>query len=97
MTVWYRPDSSWKKTELYYRTFVGGESLSSVAMEKACCGWYKAVVPDSKGGKVRLAFTDGSEWDTGGMRYYATGDSAAVAGGQVIADVTPNCVATTKQ
>ena len=31
--VWYRPDSSWKKTELYYRTFVGGESLSSVAME----------------------------------------------------------------
>ena len=97
MTVWYRPDSSWKKTELYYRTFVGGESLSSVAMEKACGGWYKAVVPDSKGGKVRLAFTDGSEWDTGGMRYYATGDSAAVAGGQVIADVTPNCVATTKQ
>ncbi|WP_270840144.1 RICIN domain-containing protein, partial [Bifidobacterium adolescentis] len=87
MTVWYRPDSSWKKTELYYRTFVGGESLSSVAMEKACGGWYKAVVPDSKGGKVRLAFTDGSEWDTGGMRYYATGDSAAVAGGQVIADV----------
>ena len=57
----------------------------------------KAVVPDSKGGKVRLAFTDGSKWDTGGMRYYATGDSAAVAGGQVIADVTPNCVATTKQ
>ena len=54
-------------------------------------------MPDSKGGKVRLAFTDGSEWDTGGMRYYATGDSAAVAGGQVIADVTPNCVATTKQ
>ena len=97
MTVWYRPDSSWKKTELYYRTFVGGESLSSVAMEKACGGWYKAVVPDSKGGKVRLAFTDGSKWDTGGMRYYATGDSAAVAGGQVIADVTPNCVATTKQ
>lgn len=97
MTVWYRPDSSWKKTELYYRTFVGGESLSSVAMEKACGGWYKAVVPDSKGGKVRLAFTDGSEWDTGGMRYYATGDSAAVAGGQVIADVTPNCVATAKQ
>ena len=97
MTVWYRPDSSWKKTELYYRTFVGGESLSSVAMEKACGGWYKAVVPDSKGGKVRLAFTDGSKWDTGGMRYYATGDSAAVAGGQVIADVTPNCVATAKQ
>ena len=95
MTVWYRPDSSWKKTELYYRTFVGGESLSSVAMEKACGGWYKAVVPDSKGGKVRLAFTDGSKWDNGG--YYATGDSAAVAGGQVIADVTPNCVATTKQ
>ena len=95
MTVWYRPDSSWKKTELYYRTFVGGESLSSVAMEKACGGWYKAVVPDSKGGKVRLAFTDGSKWDNGG--YYATGDSAAVAGGQVIADVTPNCVATAKQ
>ena len=95
MTVWYRPDSSWKKTELYYRTFVGGESLSSVAMEKACGGWYKAVVPDSKGGKVRLAFTDGSKWDNGG--YYATGDSAAVAGGQVIADVMPNCVATAKQ
>jgi len=52
-------------------------------------------VPDSKGGKVRLAFTDGSKWDNGG--YYATGDSAAVAGGQVIADVTPNCVATAKQ
>ena len=94
MTVYYKPASSWKSVRLAYRTFEGGEATGSVAMSTACGGWYKAVVPDSKGGKVRLAFTDGSKWDTGGQTYYATGSVARVESGKVTLKA-PGCTVPT--
>ncbi len=64
-------------------------------MEASCGGWYRYTIPDTAGGQVRMAFTDGgSAWDNNGGQgkdYRVSGGSVAVAGGQMITDVTPNC------
>ncbi|MBM6747613.1 hypothetical protein H6G88_10090, partial [Bifidobacterium ruminantium] len=53
---------------------------------------------DTAGGQVRMAFTNGSAWDNNsGKDYMVSGDSAAVAGGQSVPDVTPNCTITNQQ
>ena len=53
--------------------------------------------PGHAGGQVRMAFTNGSAWDNNsGKDYMVSGDSAAVAGGQSVPDVTPNCTITNK-
>ncbi|KAB5692077.1 hypothetical protein GA855_07745 [Bifidobacterium adolescentis] len=65
------------------------------ADDPACDGWYKYTIPDTAGGQVRMAFTNGSAWDNNsGKDYMVSGDSAAVAGGQSVPDVTPNCTIT---
>ena len=90
MTVWYKPDSSWKtaKGQLTRRTASG--SGGAQQMEASCGGWYRYTIPDTAGGQVRMAFTDGgSVWDNNGGQgkdYRVSGDSVAVAGGQMITD-----------
>ncbi|MDB0632165.1 carbohydrate binding domain-containing protein, partial [Bifidobacterium adolescentis] len=63
-------------------------------------GWYRYTIPDTAGGQVRMAFTNGgSVWDNNGGQgkdYRVSGGSVAVAGGQMITDVTPNCAVTNK-
>lgn len=56
-------------------------------------------MPDTKGAQTGLAFAlDGKSSDNnGGKLYVAKGGTLAVAGGQSIPDVTPNCAITTKQ
>ena len=94
MTVWYKPDSSWKTAKVHYKAN-GKWSGGAQQMEASCGGWYRYTIPDTAGGQVRMAFTDGgSVWDNNGGQgkdYRVSGDSVAVAGGQMITDVTPNC------
>ena len=56
------------------------------------------TVPDTKGAQTGLAFAlDGKSSDNnGGKLYVAKGGTLAVARGQSIPDVTPNCAITTK-
>ena len=99
MTVWYKPDSSWKTAKVNYQAN-GKWSGGAQQMEASCGGWYRYTIPDTAGGQVRMAFTDGgSVWDNNGGQgkdYRVSGGSVAVAGGQMITDVTPNCAATNK-
>ena len=96
MTVWYKPDSSWKTAKVHYKAN-GKWTGSAQQMTAACGGWYKYTIPDTAGGRVRMAFTNGSAWDNNsGKDYMVSGDSAAVAGGQSVPDVTPNCTITNK-
>ena len=82
----------------YWRVYTSPNTTGNALMEKACDGWWKVTVPDTKGAEAGLAFTDGSSWDkNGGKNYRATGSSMAVAGGQVIAGVMPNCAVSAKQ
>ena len=94
MTVWYKPDSSWKTAKVNYQAN-GKWSGGAQQMEASCGGWYRYTIPDTAGGRVRMAFTDGgSVWDNNGGQgkdYRVSGGSVAVAGGQMITDVTPNC------
>ena len=94
MTVWYKPDSSWKTAKVNYQAN-GKWSGGAQQMEASCGGWYRYTIPDTAGGQVRMAFTDGgSVWDNNGGQgkdYRVSGGSVAVAGGQMITDVTPNC------
>ena len=94
MTVWYKPASSWKTAKVNYQAN-GKWSGGAQQMEASCGGWYRYTIPDTAGGQVRMAFTDGgSVWDNNGGQgkdYRVSGDSVAVAGGQMITDVTPNC------
>ena len=94
MTVWYKPASSWKTAKVHYKAN-GKWTGSAQQMTAACGGWYKYTIPDTAGGQVRMAFTNGSAWDNNsGKDYMVSGDSAAVAGGQSVPDVTPNCTIT---
>ena len=96
MTVWYKPDSSWKTAKVNYQAN-GKWSGGAQQMEASCGGWYRYTIPDTAGGRVRMAFTNGSAWDNNsGKDYMVSGDSAAVAGGQSVPDVTPNCTITNK-
>lgn len=99
MTVWYKPASSWKTAKVHYKAN-GKWTGSAQQMTAACGGWYKYTIPDTAGGQVRMAFTDGgSAWDNNGGQskdYRVSGGSVAVAGGQMITDVTPNCTITNK-
>ena len=99
MTVYYKLPSGWKDAKMVYRVYSTPNRTGSVQMAKACDGWMKATIPDSKGARVGVAFTpDDSKWDNNaGKLYQASGSTVAVSGGQVIGDVTPNCVATAKQ
>ena len=99
MTVWYKPASSWKTAKVHYKAN-GKWTGSAQQMTAACGGWYRYTIPDTAGGQVRMAFTDGgSAWDNNGGQgkdYRVSGGSVAVAGGQMITDVTPNCTITNK-
>lgn len=99
MTVYYKLPSGWKDAKMVYRVYSTPNRTGSVQMTKACDGWMKATIPDSKGARVGVAFTsDDSKWDNNaGKLYQASGSTMAVSGGQVIGDVTPNCAATAKQ
>lgn len=99
MTVYYKLPSGWKDAKMVYRVYSTSNRTGSVQMTKACDGWMKATIPDSKGARVGVAFTpDDSKWDNNaGKLYQASGSTMAVSGGQVIGDVTPNCAATAKQ
>jgi alpha-amylase len=99
MTVWYKPDSSWKTVKANYRVYSAVQKTGyGVVLEKSCGGWYSLTVPDTEGARVSIAFTNGSMWDSnGGKNYIAAGDTMAVSGGQVVPDVTPNCAVTNKQ
>lgn len=91
MTVWYKPSSSWKTARVHYKAN-GKWTGSAQRMTLYRDGWYRYTIPDAAGGQVRMAFTDGKAWDNNsGKDYFASGDSVAVSGGQVITDVTPNC------
>ena len=96
MTVWYKPASSWKTAKVHYKAN-GKWTGSAQQMTLYRDGWYKYTIPDTAGGQVRMAFTNGSAWDNNsGKDYMVSGDSAAVAGGQSVPDVTPNCTITNK-
>ena len=99
MTVWYKPASSWKTAKVHYKAN-GKWTGSAQRMTLYRDGWYRYTIPDTAGGQVRMAFTDGgSAWDNNGGQgkdYRVSGGSVAVAGGQMITDVTPNCAVTNK-
>ncbi len=90
---------SWKTAKVNYQAN-GKWSGGAQQMEASCGGWYRYTIPDTAGGQVRMAFTDGgSAWDNNGGQgkdYRVSGGSVAVAGGQMITDVTPNCTITNK-
>ena len=94
MTVYYKAPSSWKSVKANYRVYSSPQQAAAGAkLERHCDGWWKLTIADTKGARVKVAFTDGKSWDdNGGKYYYATGSSLAVAGGQFIGDVTPVCV-----
>ena len=79
--------------------YTSPNSTGNAKMVQACDGWWKVTVPDTKGAQTGLAFAlDGKSSDNnGGKLYVAKGGTLAVAGGQSIPDVTPNCAITTKQ
>ncbi|MDB0583172.1 hypothetical protein PL398_08650, partial [Bifidobacterium adolescentis] len=58
MTVWYKPDSSWKTAKVNYQAN-GKWSGGAQQMEASCGGWYRYTIPDTAGGQVRMAFTNG--------------------------------------
>ena len=90
MTIYYKAPSSWKTVKVNYKA--AGKWSEPTSMSPACGGWWRITVPDTAGGQVRMAFGNGSTWDNnGGKDYYASGDSVAVSGGQLVTDVTPNC------
>ena len=98
MTVWYKPASSWKTAKVHYKAN-GKWTGSAQRMTLYRDGWYRYTIPDTAGGQVRMAFTNGSAWDNNGGQgkdYRVSGGSVAVAGGQMITDVTPNCTITNK-
>ena len=98
MTVWYKPASSWKTAKVHYKAN-GKWTGSAQRMTLYRGGWYRYTIPDTAGGQVRMAFTNGSAWDNNGGQgkdYRVSGGSVAVAGGQMITDVTPNCTITNK-
>ena len=98
MTVWYKPASSWKTAKVHYQAN-GKWTGSAQQMTLYRDGWYRYTIPDTAGGRVRMAFTNGSAWDNNGGQgkdYRVSGGSVAVAGGQMITDVTPNCTITNK-
>ena len=97
-TVWYRPSSEQSRVRVQWRVYGNPDSTGGTEMTKACGGWWKATVPSAGSTKVGLSFSYGSTSDdNGGKLYDVKGESAAVSGGQAVTDVTPNCVATTKQ
>ena len=93
MTVWYKPSKTVKQVTAYWRVYTSPNSTGNAKMTQACDGWWKVTVPDTKGAQTGLAFAlDGKSSDNnGGKLYVAKGGTLAVAGGQSIADVTPNC------
>ena len=99
MTVWYKPSKTVKQVTAYWRVYTSPNSTGNAKMVQACDGWWKVTVPDTKGAQTGLAFAlDGKSSDNnGGKLYVAKGGTLAVAGGQSIPDVTPNCAITTKQ
>ena len=97
-TVWYRPSSEQSRVRVQWRVYGNPDSTGGTEMTKACGGWWKATVPSAGSVKTGLSFSYGSTSDDNGGRLYdVKGESAAVSGGQAVTDVTPNCVATTKQ
>ena len=98
MTVWYKPSKTVKQVTAYWRVYTSPNSTGNAKMVQACDGWWKVTVPDTKGAQTGLAFAlDGKSSDNnGGKLYVAKGGTLAVAGGQSIPDVTPNCAITTK-
>ena len=97
-TVWYRPSSEQSRVRVQWRVYGNPDSTGGTEMTKACGGWWKATVPSAGSVKTGLSFSYGSTTDDNGGRLYdVKGESAAVSGGQAVTDVTPNCVATTKQ
>ena len=99
MTVWYKPSKTVKQVTAYWRVYTSPNSTGNAKMVQACDGWWKVTVPDTKGAQTGLAFAlDGKSSDNnGGKLYVAKGGTLAVARGQSIPDVTPNCAITTKQ
>ncbi|WP_270294998.1 hypothetical protein [Bifidobacterium adolescentis] len=51
MTVWYKPDSSWKTAKVNYQAN-GKWSGGAQQMEASCGGWYRYTIPDTAGGQV---------------------------------------------
>ena len=99
MTVWYHPDASWTTVKANWRLESDPKTLGrNVDMVEACGGWYRLTIPDTKGSRVAVTFTDMKRLDNNANRnYVVSGGSMAVSGGQVIGDVTPNCAVTNKQ
>ncbi|NMM95481.1 Alpha-amylase, partial [Bifidobacterium sp. DSM 109960] len=99
MTVWYKAPSSWSTVKANWRVYSSPQQSGSKAqLTRACDGWWRLTIADTKGAKVKVAFTDGRSWDdNGGKYYYATGSSMAVAGGQFIGGIMPNCAVTSKK
>ena len=98
MTVYYKAPSSWKSVKANYRVYSSPQQAAAgVKMTQACDGWWKLTIPDTKGARVKVAFTDGSSWDSnGGKDYYGTGAVMAVSGGKVSSS-EPSCQPDKKQ
>ena len=98
MTVYYKAPSSWKSVKANYRVYSSPQQAAAgVKMTQACDGWWKLTIPDTKGAQVKVAFTDGSSWDSnGGKDYYGTGAVMAVSGGKVSSSA-PSCQPDKKQ
>ncbi|WP_230314768.1 Ig-like domain-containing protein, partial [Bifidobacterium longum] len=85
MTVWYKPDSSWKTAKVHYQAN-GKWTGSAQRMTLYRNGWYRYTIPDTAGGQVRMAFTNGSAWDNNGGQgkdYRVSGSVVSVSGGKV--------------
>ena len=96
-TVWYRPSSTQSRVRVQWRVYGSPDTTGGVEMTQACGGWWKATVPSAGSTRVGLSFSYGSATDdNGGKLYDVKGESAAVSGGQMVTDVTPNCAVTNK-
>ena len=96
-TVWYRPSSAQSRVRVQWRVYGSPDTTGGMEMTQACGGWWKATVPSAGSTRVGLSFSYGSATDdNGGKLYDVKGESAAVSGGQMVTDVTPNCAVTNK-
>ncbi len=85
MTVWYKPESSWKTAKVHYKAN-GKWTGSAQRMTLYRNGWYRYTIPDTAGGQVRMAFTDGVPRGTttaGGQGLLASGSVVSVSGGKM--------------
>ncbi|KQV97251.1 carbohydrate binding domain-containing protein [Rhizobacter sp. Root1221] len=73
-TVFYKPNTAWTTVNIHYAPTGGAWTAApGVAMDTACTGWRKKVIPLGAATGLAVTFNNGSTWDNNGGRNYALG------------------------